>query len=87
MLWSLHDRTAVSAIVALLPFLVVKEEEALLLLELRRLKAQGKEGLTEWNHANRWRDSVKMRKRCYTNEQVDKFERLFQAIHWLHAHA
>jgi hypothetical protein len=63
----------------------VKEAEAFLLMELRRLKAQGKEGLTEWNHANRWRDSVTMRKRRYTTEQVDKFERLFQTIHRLHA--
>ena len=82
--WSLHDRTAVSAIVALLPFLVVKEAEALLLLELRRLKAQGKKGLTEWKHANRWRDSVKMRKRCYTAEQVTAFERIHRALQALH---
>ncbi len=84
--WSLHDRTAVSAIVALLPFLVVKEAEALLLLELRRLKAQGKKGLTVWKHANRWRDSVKMRKRCYTAEQLVKFERIFQTLQTMHSH-
>jgi hypothetical protein len=83
--WSLHDRKAVSAIVAVLPFLVVKQAEALLLLDLRRLKAQGKRGLTEWKHANRWRDSVKMRKRCYTAEQVVKFERIFQKVHHIHS--
>src|SRR2546422_3741445 len=54
------------AIRALLPYLVVKKTEALHLLQLRRLKAEGKQGVTEWVHANRWRDSVRMRKRCYT---------------------
>ncbi len=42
--WSLHDESAEPAIRALLPYLVVKKTEALYLLELRRLKAQGKQG-------------------------------------------
>ena len=46
--WSLHDKSAEPAIRALLPYLVVKKTEALYLLELRRLKAQGKQGTTEW---------------------------------------
>ncbi|MEK6987769.1 MAG: hypothetical protein AABX97_06725 [Candidatus Thermoplasmatota archaeon] len=83
--WSLHDRTAASAIEALLPYLIVKEAEAYLLLELRRLKAQGKKGMTEWEHPNRWRDSVKMRKRCYTPEQTAGFERIHRAIQALHS--
>ncbi len=83
--WSLHDKSAEPAIRALLPYLVVKKTEALYLLELRRLKAQGKEGTTEWVHANRWRDSVRMRKRCYTAAQVAAFEGIRKAVQDLHS--
>lgn len=83
--WSLHDKAAVPAIEGLLPYLVVKRTEAYLLMDLRRLKAEGKKGLTEWVHANRWRDSVKMRKRCYTTDQVTQFERIHRAVQDLHA--
>src|SRR2546422_597490 len=83
--WSLHDKMAEAAIRALLPYLVVKKTEALHLLQLRRLKAQGKQGVTEWVHANRWRDSVRMRKRCYTSSQVAAFERIRQAVLALHS--
>jgi hypothetical protein len=83
--WSLHDAAAMRAVEALAPYLVVKLAEANLLLDLRRLKAEGKQGETEWVHANRWRDSVKMRKRCYTAEQVAAFERIHRAVQALHS--
>lgn len=83
--WSLHDKMAEPAIRALLPYLVVKKTEALHLLQLRRLKAEGKQGVTEWVHANRWRDSVRMRKRCYTTSRVAAFERIRQAVLALHS--
>ena len=83
--WSLHDKAAASAVEALIPYLAVKEREAYLLLELRRLKAQGKKGMTEWEHPNRWRDSVRMRKRCYTPEQVARFERIHRTLQALHS--
>lgn len=83
--WSLHDKSAVHALVALLPHLIVKLPEAYLLLELRRLKAQGKKGLTRWEHPNRWRDSVKMQKRCYTSDQNAEFERIHRAVQAMHA--
>ena len=83
--WSLYDRAAESAIRALLPYLVVKKTEALHLLELRWMKAQGKHGLTEWVHANRWRASVRMRKRCYTFEQIAEFERIFLRVQHMHS--
>ena len=54
-------------------------------MELRRLKAEGKKGVTEWRHPNRWRDSAKMRKRCYTTDQVAQFERIHRAVQGLHA--
>jgi hypothetical protein len=82
--WSLQDKAAEPAIRALLPYLVVKTE-ALHLLELRRLKAQGKHGLTEWVHPNRWRISVRMRKRCYSAEQNAEFDRIFLKVQHLHA--
>lgn len=83
--WSLNDRAAESAIRSLLPYLVVKTSEAYLLLELRRLKAQGKLGWTEWRHRNRWHASVRMRKRCYTAEQVAGFEQVHKAIQEVHS--
>src|SRR2546428_12257795 len=83
--WSLHDKMAEPAIRALLPYLVAQKTEALHLLQLRRLKAEGKEGVTEWVHANRWRNSVRMRKRCYTTAQVAAFERIRQAVQALHS--
>ncbi|SRR6266571_3749977 len=83
--WSLYDKSAIPAIRALLPFVVVKSAEAHLLLELRLLKAEGKKGLTEWVHANRWHESVKMRKRCYTTEQIAEFERIHRTVQALHS--
>lgn len=83
--WSLHDRAAVPALAGLLPYLIVKRAEAYLLLDLRRLKAEGKKGMTEWVHPNRWRDSVRMRKRCYTPDQVAQFDRIHRAVQDLHA--
>jgi hypothetical protein len=83
--WSLHDRAAVPAVKSLLPYLVNKKGEAWLLLELRRLKEKGKEGTSEWVHANRWRDQVKMRKRHYTSAQVASFERLYDELRYLHS--
>ena len=85
--WSLHDRAATYALVALLPYLSVKQAEAYLLLDLRRLKAKGKQGVTEWVHPNRWRNSVRMRKRCYTAAQVVGFERVRRAVQALHSPA
>ena len=74
------------AIEALLPYLAfLKQAEAYILLDLRRLKAEGKKGVTEWVHRNRWRDAVKMRKRCYTPDQNAAFERLHRAVKALHA--
>lgn len=83
--WSLHDKSAADAISALLPYLVVKRGEAARLLELRRRKARGKQGLTEWVHRNRWQRPVRMRKRCYTPEQVAEFERIRREVNALHS--
>lgn len=83
--WSLYDKAAESAIQALLGYLVVKKTEALHLLELRCLKAKGKHGLTEWVHANRWRAGVRMRKRCYSAEQIAEFERIFFRVQRIHS--
>lgn len=83
--WRIYDRMAVPALEALLPFLVNKAPEARILLRVRELKAQGKLGLTEWVHANRWRPHVKMRKRCYTPEQVAELDTLYQTLKALHA--
>ena len=83
--WSLHDRSAAAAINELYPYLVVKKHEAELLLELRQLKGQGKKGITEWVHANRWHPAVTMRKRCYTREQVAEFERIHREVQALHS--
>ena len=83
--WSLHDRSAVPAITSLLPHLIVKQREAWLLLELRRLKEAGKKGLSKWVHANRWHDHVHMRKRHYTSRQVAAFERIYHQVQDLHA--
>src|SRR3989449_6720542 len=80
--WSLHDKMAEPAIRALLPYLVVEKTEALHLLQLRRLKAEGKQGVTEWVHANRWRDSVRMRKRCYTTPRW-LLSNEFAKLYWL----
>lgn len=84
-IWSLHDKSTVPAIEALLPHLIVKRAEAYLLLDLRRLKGKGKKGMTEWRHPNRWRASVRMRKRCYTTDQVAQFERIHRAVQTLHS--
>ncbi len=83
--WSLFDKSAVPALEALLPYLVIKAPQARLLLQLRELKAKGKLGTTEWVHPNRWHRQVKMRKRCYTPEQVQKFERLHITLKALHS--
>ena len=83
--WSLHDKSAVPALKSLLPHLVVKKTEARFLLELRRLKEEGKKGTTEWVHSNRWHDRVTMRKRCYTDDQVIAFERIHRAVQCLHS--
>ena len=83
--WGLHDGRAAAAIKALYPYLVVKKHEAELLLELLQLKAQGKKGLTEWVHPNRWHPAVTMRKRCYTKEQVAEFERIHRTVQALHS--
>ena len=83
--WSLHDKSAANAINALMPHLVVKRRQAELLLELRRRKSEGKLGLTEWTHRNRWQRPIRMRKRCYTPEQVAEFERLRREVIALHS--
>ena len=83
--WGLHDGCAAAAISVLYPYLVVKKHEAELLLELRELKAQGKKGITEWVHANRWHPFVTMRKRCYTQDQVAEFERIHREVQALHS--
>lgn len=83
--WSLHDGRAAAAVEALLPFLIVKRREAELLLRLRTLKGLGKKGFTEWIHPNRWRRAVRMRKQCYTPDQVAEFESLHRAVQALHS--
>lgn len=83
--WSLHDKGAVPAIKALLPYFRVKHLEAYHLLELRGLKAHGKQGLTEWEHRTRWQRPIRMRKRCYTPDQVAEFERIHRAVQALHS--
>lgn len=83
--WSLHDRAAAPVIEALLPYLVVKQTEAWLLLQLRGLKANGKKGVTEWVHANRWHDRVNMTKRCYSSDEVASFERIDQMLQTIHS--
>lgn len=83
--WALYDRSAEPAIAALLPYLVIKAPEARLLLRLRELKAAPKEGLTEWVHANRWHEAVRMWKRCYSEAQVRAFDRLYLTLRALHA--
>ncbi len=83
--WSLFDKTAVPAVKSLLPHLIVKKREAWLLLELRRLKEEGKKGASQWVHANRWHEHVKMRKLHYTAGQVAVFERIYHQVQDLHA--
>lgn len=83
--WSLYDRSAEPVIAALLPYLVIKAPEARLLLRLRELKAKRKEGITEWVHKTRWQRPVRMRKRCYSADQVREFDRLYLTLRALHA--
>ncbi|MFQ5947051.1 MAG: hypothetical protein ACE5NC_12530 [Anaerolineae bacterium] len=83
--WSLFDKSAVPALEALLSHLVIKAPQARLLLQLRELKARGKLGITEWTHRTRWQRPVKMRKRCYSPEQVRDFDRLYRIVKALHA--
>jgi len=82
--WSLFDRSAVPAIKALLPFLRVKTREAYILLQLRHMKLR-KQGLTEWQHRNRWGLQTGMRKRCFTQQQFREFEELRLAVNDLHS--
>ncbi len=77
-------KSAVPALEALLPHLVIKAPQARLLLQLRELKARGKLGMTEWVHRTRWQRPIKMRKRCYTAEQVREFDRLYRTGKVLH---
>ncbi len=83
--WGLFDRSAVPALEALLPYLVIKAPQARLLLQLRELKARGKLGITEWTHKTRWQRPIKMRKRCYSKSQVRAFDRLYRTVKALHA--
>ncbi len=83
--WSLFDKSAVPALEALLPYLVIKAPQARLLLQLRELKAKGKLATTEWVHRTRWQRPIKMRKRCYSKAQVRAFERLYRTVKALHA--
>ncbi len=82
--WSLFDKSAVPALEALLPYLVIKAPQARLLLQLRQLKAKGKFGTTEWIHPTRWHRPIKMRKRCYSKSQVRAFDRLYRTVKALH---
>lgn len=82
--WSLHDRTASSAIESLLPYLKVKWVEACLLLELRQAKSRPKEDLTEWEHLTRWQHFALMRKRSHSARQVAEFERIRRRLLELH---
>ncbi|MFQ5553254.1 MAG: hypothetical protein ACE5EW_06010 [Thermoplasmata archaeon] len=82
--WSLYDKSAVPALEALLPHLVIKTPQARLLLQMRQLKAKGKLGTTEWVHKTRWQRPIKMRKRCYSPEQVREFDRLYRIVKALH---
>ena len=83
--WSLFDRSAVPALEALLPYLVLKAPQARLLLQLREMKAKGKLDTTEWVHPTRWHRPIKMRKRCYSKAQVRAFDRLYRTVKALHA--
>ena len=83
--WSLFDKSALPAVKSLLPHLVVKKQEGWLWLELRRLKEGGKKGTSEWVHANRWHEHVKMRKRHYSSGQVSVFDRIYHQMQDLHA--
>lgn len=83
--WSVYDKEAERATVALLPFLRVKWVEACFLLGLRQLKSRRKEGLTEWEHRTRWQRLTKMRKRAYSTDQVADFERFYVSVRALHA--
>ncbi len=83
--WSLFDKSAVPALEALLPYLVIKAPQARLLLQLRERKAKGKLATTEWVHRTRGPRPIKMRKRCYSKAQVGTFERLYRTVKALHA--
>lgn len=83
--WDLHDKAAVPAIEALLPYLRVKWTDACLLLELRDLKSRKKDDLTVWEHRTRWPHNSTMRKRSYSAAQVEQFERVRKALLALHA--
>ncbi len=85
--WNVHDRGAVPALEALLPYLRVKWRDALLLLELRVLKSARKEELTTWIHGNRWHSELKMRKRSYSSRQVAEFEQVRMTLIELHRQA
>ncbi|MFQ5919602.1 MAG: hypothetical protein ACE5I4_06105 [Thermoplasmata archaeon] len=82
--WSLFDKSAVPALEALLPHLVIKAPQARLLLQLRERKGRGKLGITEWTHKTRWQRPIKMRKRCYSSEQVREFDLLYHTVKALH---
>lgn len=82
--WSLHDKSAALALSALLPHLRVKWTEAILLLQLRALKAQGKKGVTVWTHRTRWQRPIQLTKLCYTSNQIAEFERIRRDVQALH---
>ncbi len=83
--WSIHDKSAAPVLKALLPHLRVKWKEAVLLHELRALKAQGKRGITVWTHRTRWQRPIHLTKLCYASDQVAQFERIRRHVQALHA--
>ncbi len=82
--WTLCDGQAVGAVENILTCLLVKKQEASLLLELRELKSRPKLGLTYPIHPTRWGHSQVMPKRCYSPDQVASMEALRLQLIALH---
>ena len=75
--WQITDRSAETAIRRLLPFLQIKRKQAETLLELRRLKREGFQGIVHTIAKTRWGNETDYRHRCYSPEQVSRMDALY----------
>lgn len=77
--WDIQHARAIRVIDAVLPFLRIKKDQALTVLELMKAKKK-KLGYHVTEHLDRWNNMRQFKHACYSSEQVEQFDNLYVKI-------
>lgn len=78
--WDIRHKQAETFLRCIYPYLIIKRKQAELLLALRKIKTEPKEGISKKQQKTRWGTMATFNRRCWSLEQIQRMNDLYLCI-------